>query len=553
MRTLANTLSETQLAVEIIQEWGRFSGDRGNFETIWRQISERIMPSQAKLFQSGGMGGQSKGEQLTDNLVDSTGAQALIRFGAILDSLLTPRNQTWHRVMASDPYLNKKREVRLYFEDVNRVLFKYRYAPRANFASQNQQNYKSLGAFGTGCVFIDKLQGFGGQGLRYRNIHLGEIYFAENHQGIIDTALRYFPMTSRQAYQKWGDKLPGQIVAAAKSSPMQEFFFIHCVRPRADRDSKRIDYKGMPFASYYVSVTGQALLKEEGYQTFPYAPSRYEQVSGEVYGRSPAMDVLPSIKTLNEQKKAMLKQGHRALDPVLLSHDDGIADAFNWAAGALNAGGVTAEGRPLVHALPVGNLAAGKDQMDDERQLINDAFLVTLFQILTETPTMTATEVMERTREKGILLAPTIGRQQSEYLGPMVEREIDVLSQEGLLPPMPQILKEAKAEFRVEYDSPLSRAQRAEEASGLMRSIEMTLQVVNVTQNPEPLDFYDWDTIIPEINEIQGVPARWTKSLDKVMAVRQGRAQQQQTQEMIQAGPAAAAMVKAVGSVQRGK
>lgn len=43
--------------------------------------------------------------------------------------------------------------------------------------------------------------------------------------------------------------------------------------------------------------------------------------------------------------------------------------------------------------------------------------LVTLFQILTETPQMTAAEVVERTNEKGILLAPTVGRQQSEYLG----------------------------------------------------------------------------------------------------------------------------------------
>ena len=47
--------------------------------------------------------------------------------------------------------------------------------------------------------------------------------------------------------------------------------------------------------------------------------------------------------------------------------------------------------------------------MDEERSLINDAFLVSLFQILTETPNMSATEVIERTNEKGILLAPTVG------------------------------------------------------------------------------------------------------------------------------------------------
>jgi hypothetical protein len=143
------------------------------------------------------------------------------------------------------------------------------------------------------------------------------------------------------------------------------------------------------------------------------------------------MLVLPSLKVLNEEKKTVLKQGHRVVDPVLLAHDDGVLDNFSMRGGALNYGGVTAEGRPLVHTLPTGNIAIGKELMDDERMVINDAFLVTLFQILTETPEMTATEVIERTREKGALLSPTMGRQQSEYIGPMIEREVDLLMQQS--------------------------------------------------------------------------------------------------------------------------
>jgi hypothetical protein len=41
--------------------------------------------------------------------------------------------------------------------------------------------------------------------------------------------------------------------------------------------------------------------------------------------------------------------------------------------------------------------------MLEEQALIKDTFLVSIFQILSENPEMTATEVMERTREKGIL------------------------------------------------------------------------------------------------------------------------------------------------------
>ncbi|MBK7366136.1 MAG: phage head-tail adapter protein [Nitrosomonas sp.] len=537
-----------EIAAGIIKEFERLRGERGNFETHWKEIAERIWPNQKNLFQQHGSL-SSPGEKRTQELYDSTAAIALNRFGSILDSLLTPRNQTWHRTMPSDKNLLKDRETKLWFEDLNRALFKYRYAPKANFASQNQQNYKSLGAYGTGCVFIDKLAN--DTGIRYRNLHLGEIYFVENHQGIVDKAVRYFPLTVRQAHQKWGDKLPDRLKSILAVNPETNFYFIHCVKPREDVDYERADYKGMPYASYYISVEGQAFLEEGGYTVFPYAISRYEQVPGEVYGRGPAMDVLPAIKTLNEQKKIILKQGHRATDPVLLVHDDGILDTFSLKPGALNAGGVTADGRPLVHTLPIGRVDIGKDLMDDERAVINDAFLITIFQILTDSPAMTATEVLERTKEKGILLAPTIGRQQSEYLGPLIEREIDILMSQGLIGRMPDALIEAKGEYRIEYDSPLSRAQRAEEAAGIARTMETALRAIEVTQNPEPLDHFNWDTIIPEIADIQGVPASWMRSAEEVQALREGRAEQQQTQEIIQGAPAAAAMIKATAAAQK--
>jgi hypothetical protein len=537
------------IAEEIVEYFSKIESDRGTWESHWTEIAERVLPAHSPLFQDRGR--RSPGEKRTEHLFDSTAAVALKRFGAILDSLLTPRNQTWHRLVPSDPYLSKDRQTRLWFEEVNRLLFKHRYAPMANFSSQNQQNYLSLGAYGTGCVFTDQL--VGAPGLRYRNIHLGEIYFCENHQGLVDRAYRNFDLTARQLmkHPTWKDKLPDSVKGKAEANGEQCFEVIHCVMERQDLDPARKDYRGKKYASYYVLRDGMVLLEEGGYDSFPYAISRYEQLSGEVYGRSPAMDVLPAIKTLNEQKKTMLKQGHRAVDPVLLAHDDGVIDGFSLKPGALNLGAVSAEGRALVQALPVGNISVGKEMMDDERSIINDSFLVSIFQILVENPQMTATEVMERTREKGILLAPTIGRQQSEYLGPLIDRELDVLAIQGILPPMPQALLQAKGEYRTEYDSPISRAQRAEEASGIMRTVEQALQVVNVTQNPEPLDFFNWDTIIPEMAEIAGVPERWMRAKDEVMQMRAGRQEAAQAQQAMNAAPGIAAVAKAGAAVKK--
>jgi len=539
-------INESQVAIDVVDEFKLLSGNRGTWESHWQEIAERVLPAYSNTFFANSY--NTPGEKKTEFIYDSTASIALKRFGAILDSLLTPRNTTWHRLVPSDPELRKDRAVKLWFEEVTRLVFKYRYAPKANFASQNQQNYISLGGFGSGCVFTDALQAE--PGLRYKAIGLNEVYFAENHQGIVDTALRRFELTARQAVQKWGDKVPAAIREKADKTN-DKFWFIHCVKPREDYDPQRKDAKGKPFASYYVAEQEKVLLEEGGYSTFPYAISRYEQAPGEIYGRSPAMDVLPAIKTLNEEKKTVLKQGHRTVDPILLAHDDGIISNFSMKPGALNYGGVSAEGRALVQTLPVGNVMIGKDMMDDERAIINDAFLVTLFQILVDTPQMTATEVMERTREKGILLAPTIGRQQSEYLGPLIEREIDVLIQQQLLPPPPPALLEAKGEYQVEYDSPLSRAQRAEEVAGLMRTVETTLNIVNVTQNPEPLDHFNWDVIVPEVSEIQAVPTRWMRAKEEVAAIRQGRQQQAEQQQAVQALPGAAAMTNAMAKTKQ--
>lgn len=530
-------------AQEICKRFDTLVGNRTNWESHWQEVAERVLPAYSTSFLSP-LSQRTQGEKRTEYMFDSTASIALERFAAVMESMLTPRNSRWHRLVPSDPYLLKDRQSRLWFDEVTNLLFKHRYAPKANFASQNHENYLSLGAFGTGAMFIDPMRE-GNGGLRYKSVHLAEIYFLENHQGIIDSSFRKFPLTVRQAVQRWGDKVPKDISQHLEKFPDREFEFLHAVMPREERDMQRKDYRGMKFASYYVAMTGKAIMEEGGYTSFPYAISRYSTAPGETYGRSPAMNVLPAIKVLNEEKKTILKQGHRVVDPVLLAADDGVLDSFSLTAGAINYGSMTMDGKRLVDVLPTGNIAVGKDMMDDERAVINDAFLVTLFQILVETPTMTATEVLERTREKGILLSPSMGRQQSEYLGPLIEREIDVMARQGLLPPMPPALMEAEGEYEIEYDSPLSRAQKAEEASGLMRTIEMTLNVVNVTQNPEPLDYFNWDIIIPEVADIQAVPQRWLKAQEDVDALRENRAQQAQMQAMIEAAPAVSGMMKA--------
>jgi len=535
-------------AEDIIKRYDQLKSERGVWESHWEEIAERVLPRYADTMLTPA-NSITRGNKRTDKMIDSTAALALERFAAVMESMLTPRSQRWHRVRASDPYLMKDREVKLWFEDSTNRLFKYRYSPGANYASQQHEVYIGLGAFGTGIMHTDIHER---GGIRYAATDLREILFELNHQGITDTAYRKFSLTARQMGQRvnsgqWAE-LPDAVSNVLNKEPEKLFEIIHCVRPRVEVEDGRLDARGMLFISYYISIEGKMTVSEGGYNTFPYQVSRYVTGPGEKYGRSPAMMALPAIKVLNEQKLTLLKQGHRVVDPVLLSHDDGILDTFSLQPGSMNPGGVTAEGRALVQVLPTGNLAAGQEMMDMERATIQDAFLVSLFQILVETPTMTATEVLERAREKGQLLAPTMGRQQSEMLGPMIEREMDVLMQQGLLLPMPDLLIEAQGEFEIEYDSPLSRSQRSEEAAGWLRTLEAAIAYANTTQDVGVLDQFDTDVIYKQLAEINAVPASWMRDDATVQKLRAQRAQAQQTQQMVEAAPAAAGIMKQLGA-----
>lgn len=552
--------NEDEVLKMILRLFSEMQVWRATFATHWEEVSELIDPVSRNTFQYGNY--NFPGQKKTDRQVDANGMMALRRFSAIMDSLLTPRNQTWHGLQASDLGLRDQRIVKLWFEQATRVIFNMRYQSIANFASQNVMQFRQLGAYGTGGMFVDQavdpITNEPIRSFRYKQVPLGELFLRENHQGLIDGFIRWYRMTAMQAWQKFGHtgRFPEGLRGALTSGSMMTFDFLHCVLPRSDYDATKIlAPQGKPYASYHVAMVGPTLLGEGGYYSFPLAASRYTQTAGEVYGRSPAMDVLPALKTLNSEKRTFLKQGHRAGDPVIFTADDGIIDSASLRPGSMNPGGVTADGKPLFATLPVGDINITKEMMDDERSLIMDSFLVSLFQILTETPTMTATEVIERVNEKGILIAPEVGRQDSEYIGPLNVRELDLAARMGVLPPPPPVLVEAFREWPRGFESvstnPLSRAARAQEAAGFMRTLEVANQVAQNTGDPSVYDHFDFDEAMPGIAEINGSPMRWMSSEQKLQAKRAERAKQLQQQQSIAAAPAAAAMLKAHVAAQQ--
>lgn len=523
-------------ADEIIKRYERLKSERSIWESHWQEIAERIWPDRASF-----VGQVSEGSKRTEKMFDSTASLALTRFAAAMESMLTPRTTKWHKLRVADDELNQRPNVQRYLDEVTNVLFRMRYAPRANFASQINETYMSIGSFGTGGLFIEELMG---HGIRYKSIDLSSCYTADNRYGVTDTVYRCFKYTARQAMQHFDPKaLPAKIREAEAKSPDEKFEFIHCVMP-SDGDGSRWAYE-----SYYVSVEGRQVVEDGGYSSFPYAIGRYITNANEQYGRSPAMLVLPTIKTLNEMEKTQLRAGHLAVSPPLLLQDDGALQAFDVRPNALNYGGVDERGQPLVHPLNINpRLDWGMEMIEAKQRVINDAFLVTLFQILVDAPQMTATEAMLRAQEKGALLAPTMGRQQSELLGPAIERELDIAARAGQLPPMPPELVELGGNIDIEYVSPLNRIQRAEDGVAILRTLEAVAPLAQV--DPTVMMAFDLAQAARELADINGVPAKVLRSLEEIAEMKEQQVQQAQMAQLLQAAPVAAQTAKTIAETQ---
>jgi hypothetical protein len=301
-------------------------------------------------------------------------------------------------------------------------------------------------------------------------------------------------------------------------------------------------------------MEGKCEVQYGGYWSFPYCPGRYITTPNETYGRSPAMLVLPDIKMVNEMSKTTLRAAQLAVQPPLLLQEDGALAAFNLTPGALNFGGIDEQGRQLVQPLQTGaNLQVADAMMEQRRRTINDAFLVTLFQVLLDKPYMTATEALLRAQEKGQLLAPTVGRIQSEILGPLIERELDILGRAGALPEPPEELMDlvennGGVPFTTEYQSPLNKMMKADDAVGIMRTLESLIPMAQVY--PGVLDAFNPKELVKVLAEANGAPARIMRTDEEIAELEEAKAQQAQAQALLQAAPVASGVVKDMAQAQ---
>lgn len=532
-------------ASDLIGRAERLRNARTPFDELYQEIAERILPRLA-LFGRRTQTGQKR--TLLMRRYDSTPAMALERYAAAMQSLATPRNQTWHTLRSPIKELRKDVSVMRYFEEVTDILFGLR--QRGGFDVAQHEGYTQHGAFGTAPLFV----GDAGGRLFYRQVPLHQCYLEEDQFGMINGLHRFYPMTARNAVRAFPvNRLPQHLRDAANRAPETEFEFLTCVVPREERDASRVDAQGMPYAQYTIAIGSKTIVEDIGHRAWPFPTMRYGISFGDVYGHGPAETALPDVRMLDTMSRESLRAAQLRNLPPILAHSQKVLNALTLTPGAVNFGAVDGQGNTLVKPLDLSkDPQLTLEMIDQKRHAVKDAFWNTLFQVLIEAPSMTATEAMIRAQEKGALLSPSATRIESEGLQRTIEIELNIADSHGLLPEMPPALVEAGADWETWFTSPMARARESERGVAILK----TWQQLSVLGAADPqaamraMRRFNLDESARIIAEVNGYPAEAQYSDDELGALDAKEQQASQMADLLKAAPVAAGAAKDLAQAQ---
>lgn len=517
----ARTGDARELARATRQRFEELQRARQPFDSIWEEVAEHMGPAYA-----GFCGEPAHPRRRREDLVDATARRAANIFAAGMLAGVSSPSQRWFALGLEDGDLAASPPVRAWLQDVEDRF--YAALERCGYYPQQVLGYHQSGLFGWQCLFVDEDPAVPDTGIRFRALPLHEVYIDENHLGEVDTVVRRFRLTPRQAAARWGEERLSPALRrnlGRRRGENQPVDFLHAVtptRPEGDPSARR---RKLAYRSVYMELAGGHVLSVGGYAELPYVVARAHRLPGTAYSYSPGTEALADAKMINEMKRLILEAGQLAVAPPYLVPDDGFVGRFSFEPRAMNYYR-RAEGNSLADFGPLsvgGDPRFSLEMLAATKQDINEAFFVDLFMAVSQRVrsggTPTALEVAELTSERMFLLGPLLVNQQRENFQRLFDRLFRLMTRRGELPPAPPEM--AGHGLRVDYVSPLMLAQREAQARSVLRTYAEIAPIVAVA--PQVLDLFRHDENVRRVMEQRGFPQTGVRAPAEVQALRQAR------------------------------
>lgn len=534
---------------EIKKRFDSLVSQRKTVEDVWEIINKFVVPFRGDFFRD-----VSSEHSVTwrDNreIFDSTAVDAANTLAASIHGSLTSPAIRWFELAYRDLNLNTDKEAAKWLEEAAEIC--YNALQDSNFNLEANEGYLDLVSYGNS-VLVEEVQERNGkfEKLVFQAVPVEEAWFEVDHAGQAHRTYRRYMWTPVQIVTKFGDKVPEDIkkIAETPQGMDKKYRVIQCIYPRETKmnkdASKVLAPKERPFGMKYVLHKDASELGEEGgYYELPAFISRWRKTSKSVWGHGPAMIALPDILTINTLVELILKATEKVVDPPTKVTERGLLSDLD-----LEPAGMTVV-RSMDSMEPYESKArfdVSQLQREQLKQSIRSIFYVDQLE-LKESPAMTATEVQTRYELMQRLLGPTLGRLQSDYLDPLVQRTFNILYRAGQLGTPPQVVFDSSGELDIIYTGPLVRAQRADIAQGVSRWVGSLAELGEI--KPEVLDIPDWDMVAKELGSLEGVPAKLMNSQNEIKKIRRQREEQQAEAQQIAMAQEEGAAMEAQGKGQ---
>jgi len=496
------------------------SSERQNFENLYESAAEFCNPS-ADNIQSK----RSKGQRDDEQRITDIGIKARRMFTAGMMSHLFPQGQNWIRVVPQNRDLQQSDNVVRALSSVTKKFV--RAIEESNFYEEMGQCIDHCGYIGTTSLYCEPTAK---RILNFRSHYINQFYFCENYLGEVDTVIREFKLTARQAVQQFGDDCPENIADLAQDpkSSTKEFTFIHIVMPRNKFVPDSPEKTEKPIASYYISLEGSKLVLESGFDEMPYSVGRFYKTNYEKYGRSPALEVFATMPMINRMEVSRIRGAERVSNPPWLAPNDGSVRRISNDSGSIiywNAGNPLSKPEQL---RPMDNVIVNDQMIEKKEQEILDAFYVPLFNPLLNKQNMTAFESQERLNLSLQFLTPAVNRLNKYFVTPILERAFGIMLRAGMFPEL-EIEELSGATLEFDLVGKASIASRQIELFGTMTAMQQMMQIAQF--KPEILDNVNADKTARFIQEVNMVPIDLQLSEAEVEEIRGQRAEAQAAAE----------------------
>lgn len=515
------------LGVALIDEFQQMKMWRSTFEQLYVDVEELVAPQRSSPT-SGSSRRLTPGSQRRTLIFDSTAVFANEQLASILASQMTNPALKWMNLAMRDEELNESEQVTNWLAEVRDIMLAIMNTSESRFHLAAHEMYLDLSAFGTGILEINDQAP--DTPVMFRSYPIQAVFIKENPFGKVDTAFILFMWTARQIKNFYGPAvMPKVIMEALEQKSQQQFEVLRVIRPREKFDVKLRDAANMPIESVHVLMLDQTVLKISGFRRLPFIAPRFALLSGEIYGRGPAINMMPDIRMAQRIKEVLIRSAQKIVDPPLMAPDDGVIGPLRTTPGAINTIRPPVSKNQIVPLITGAQPEFGQDFLNRIHDTILRGFFLDPAEFQPLEPRVTATAIIDRRDARFLRMTPVIQRMQTEFLAPLVEQVFGILAEKGLLPDLPPILEDnVGGQIDVRFSSPAAQAQLITEAQNMSRFLQQIAPILEL--DPDAALNLDSDQYVRSMHRNLSAPPELLNDVDEVA---NGREQLSQRREQL--------------------